>query len=133
MNTKDQINIDAIHFGIDRIDTLITDEQEVYGCDLHNEIYNMDYFVIYRQDAIDQLEAYGVFNAIEYVTDWMHQNLGEIDTQVLIDPVRLCNMLAYVIGYDIFDNLPTVQEHWDDKYLTVDQLKQIRKEMEALL
>ena len=49
---------------------------ETYGCDLHNEIFNTDYFCVYTSDAKKYLENYGVFQAIEEVTEYEKFNFG---------------------------------------------------------
>ena len=41
----------------------LTDNQDIetYGCDLHNEIFNTDYFCVYTSDAKKYLENYGIY------------------------------------------------------------------------
>ena len=39
----------------------------VYGCDLHSEVFNTDYYIIGTYKAKEALESYGVFNAINKV------------------------------------------------------------------
>lgn len=85
-----------------------------YGCDLHGVLYNSDYYKVYSADAESELESYGVFNAIRKVKEYEESNFGECTTE-LHDPVKLCNMLAYIIGEEFLmesDHLST-PDCWD--------------------
>lgn len=84
---------------------------EDYYCDLHNEVFNTDYYIIGTYEAKQALEQYGVFNAIEKIQEYEKDNFGEINTK-LSDPEKVANMLYYIIGdevigelFDKFDNL----------------------------
>ena len=50
---------------------------DTYGCDLHNEIFNTDYFCCYTSDCKKYLEQYGVFEAIEKVKDYFTDKPSE--------------------------------------------------------
>lgn len=88
---------------------------EDYYCDLHNEVFNTDYYIIGTYKAKQALEQYGVFNAIEKIQEYEKYNFGEINTK-LSDPEKVANTLYYIIGdevigelFDKFDNL------WDEE------------------
>ena len=87
-----------------------------YYCDLDNEVFNTDYHVTDRKDAIEELEEYGVFNAIEEVMVYEKEQFGECYTEVS-DPVKLANMLYYIIGqnviWDISSECETFSKNWD--------------------
>ena len=77
-----------------------------YGCDLHNEIFNTDYFCCYTSDCKKYLEQYGVFKAIEKVQEYEKFNFGEVTTD-LSDPFKLLHMLVYILGEEFLNNSNT--------------------------
>src|SRR5690606_39349225 len=58
-----------------------------YYCDLHNEVFNSDYYIIGTEQAKEVLREYDVFKAIEKVTEYEKDNYGEIYTD-LGDPEK---------------------------------------------
>jgi hypothetical protein len=125
----------CINWGIDNLDNIIIDgRDDIYPSDLHHELFNTDYFVIYRGDAIDELEQYGVFNAIEDVAEWEQDNFGEVNHKDLTDPMQLMNMLTYIIGEQALAECKTLDKALDeDNQLSIAQLKAIKKELEELV
>lgn len=89
-----------------------------YYCDLHNEVFNTDYYIIGTYQAKEALKDYGVFEAIERVQAYEKDNFGEIYTD-LSDPEKLINMLYYIIGeevlFEIMDNIQTWDDNWDNR------------------
>ena len=73
---------------------------DIYGCDLHNEIFNTDYFCCYTSNCKKYLEQYGVFEAIEKVKDYEQFNFGEVTTD-FSQPERVVNMYVYIVGEQI--------------------------------
>ena len=49
---------------------------DVYGADLHNELFNRDYFIIYHSRAVQWLKDCDIdtFDAIETVFDYEIEN-----------------------------------------------------------
>ena len=96
----------------------IIDMLEYYGdcyCDLHDEVFNTNYYIVGTYEAKQALEQYGVFNAIEKVQDYEKDNFGEFYTD-LSDPEAVANVLWYIVGDEVigelfnkFDNL------WDEE------------------
>ena len=85
-----------------------------YYCDLHNEVFNTDYYIIGTYQAKKALEKYGVFEAIEVVQEYEKNNFGELYTDIL-DPEKLVNMLYYIIGEEvIFEIDEVINEFWND-------------------
>lgn len=85
-------------------------------CDLHNDCFNLDYYFIYTDDVEKALENYGVFDAIHTVQDYEKFNFGEIYTDIG-DPVKVANMLWYIIGDEIIIelfNLDEFSELWNE-------------------
>lgn len=71
-----------------------------YYCDLHNEVFNTDYYIIGTYEAKKALEEYGVFDAIRKVKEYEIDNFGELFTDIA-DPEKLVNMLYYIIGDEV--------------------------------
>lgn len=71
-----------------------------YYCDLHNEVFNTDYYIIGTYEAKKALEEYGVFDAIEKVQTYEKDIFGEVYTD-LSDPEKVVNMLYYIIGEEV--------------------------------
>lgn len=84
--------------------------------DLHNEVYNSDYTFIYYRDAVDELDEFGTWEAIEKVKEYEEFNFGLVYTD-LSDPVKVANMLIYIIGEEIIYDLniyDIVEALWDE-------------------
>ena len=89
-----------------------------YYCDLHNAVFNSDYYIIGTKQAKQALEEYGVFEAIEKVLTYEKDNFGEVYTD-LSNPEKLINMLYYIIGeevlYEMMDGIEALNENWDSR------------------
>lgn len=72
--------------------------------DLHNEVFNQDYYIIGTSTAETALEEYGVFDAIRKIEEYEMNNFGEIYTK-LSDPEKVANMLYYIIGEEVIQEL----------------------------
>ena len=88
-----------------------------YYCELHNEVFNTDYYILGTYEAKQALEQYGVFNAIEKVQEYEQENFGEVNTD-LSDPEKLANMLYYIVGEETISLLDekskTFRENWNN-------------------
>ena len=83
------------HF-VDRIKEYDLDYINENWDDLHNEIFNTDYYIIGTYQATKWLGE-EVFNVMEYIKDYEQENFGEVHTN-LSNPERVVNMYAYIIG-----------------------------------
>ena len=114
MNKKDQEMRKEAREAI--IETL-KDGYSGYYCDLHNEVFNTDYYIIGTHRAKEALREYDVFDAIEKVQTYEKDNFGEIYTD-LSNPEKLINMLYYIIGgevlYEIMDGVEAFNENWNN-------------------
>lgn len=122
---KDQAIAKIIEHGIDNLEG----REGTDGADLHNALYNEDYFIIGYHRAEQFLEEYGTFEAIRKVQEYEQSNFGEVTTD-LGDSEKVCNMLAYIEGEEALNNCETLQEKWD-KELTAKDLEKIKEELEA--
>ena len=91
----------------------------VYGCDLHSEVFNTDYYIIGSTKAKEALESYGVFDALNKVQTYEIYEFGEVTTD-LSDPEKLANMLYYIESEEYLYSLEgeisdIINEYWGDE------------------
>ena len=91
----------------------------VYGCDLHSEVFNTDYYIIGWSQAKEALESYGVFDALNKVQTYETYNFGEVTTD-LSNPKKLANMLYYIESEEYLYSLEgeisdIINEYWGDE------------------
>lgn len=86
-----------------------------YYCDLHNEVFNTDYYIIGNYEAKEALREYDVFDAIELVQNYENDNFGEVYTK-LSDPEKLINMVYYVIGDFVIGEMCKEIEAFNDNW-----------------
>ena len=87
-----------------------------YYCDLHNEVFNTDYYIIGTNKAKEALREYDVFDAIELVQTYEKDNFGEIYTD-LSNPEKLINMVYYIIGDEVICdmvNIDAFDANWNE-------------------
>ena len=87
-----------------------------YYCDLHNEVFNTDYYIIGTYEAKEALREYDVFDAIDLVQTYEKEQFGEIYTD-LSDPEKLINMVYYIIGYEVIGemyDIETFNDNWNN-------------------
>ena len=102
---------------------------DTYGCDLHNEIFNTDYFCCYTSNCKKYLEQYGVFEAIEKVQEYEKLNFGEVTTD-LSDPFKLLHMLVYILGEEFLNNSKTLSLTYWNEYIPENEYKTIIEELQ---
>ena len=89
-----------------------------YYCDLHNEVFNTDYYIIGTYQAKEALKEYDVFDALEKVQQYEKDNYGEIYTD-LSNPEKLVNMLYCIIGeevlFDMMDGVKAWEDNWNNQ------------------
>lgn len=88
-----------------------------YYCDLHNEVFNTDYYIIGTYQAKEALREYDVFEAIELVQTYEKDNFGEVYTD-LSDPEKLINMVYYIVGDEVIGEMYEIDafnDKWNDE------------------
>ena len=96
------------------IDYLKDNQPRCYGCDLHSEIFNSDYYIIGRYQAEQWLtKNIGVFTAIDEIKYYEESNFGEVNTD-LSEAEKVVNMLVYIIGEEILGESETLRDNWDN-------------------
>ena len=104
------------------------DLQGLYIDELHQRTFNQDYFIIGYYEAEKWLIAnYGIFAAIEKIKEYEQDNFGEVNTN-LGNSESVCNMITYILGEEIIQDLNIEGEKFTKK-----ELKRIEKELNAML
>ena len=89
-----------------------------YYCDLHNEVFNTNYYIVGTYKAKKTLEEYGVFDALEKIQEYEKDNFGEIFTD-LSNPEKVVNMLYYIIGeeviFEMMEGINSFHDNWNNK------------------
>ena len=81
------------YFGIEKFNQLVEDGE------LHNEIFNTDYYIIGTYEAKQWLSD-KVFDVIDYIKEYEESNFGEVTTD-LSEPEKVVNMYVYILGEEI--------------------------------
>ena len=101
---------------IEAIIEALEDGYSGYYCDLHNEVFNTDWYVIGRHYAKEALREYDVFEAIELVQTYEMEQFGEVLTE-LHEPEKLINMVYYIIGDEVIcemNDIEEFEENWNN-------------------
>lgn len=88
-----------------------------YYCDLHNEVFNTDYYIIGTYAAKEALREYDVFEAIELVQTYEKEQFGEVYTDCS-NPEKLINMVYYIIGDEVIGKMYEIEafeENWNSR------------------
>ena len=120
---------------IEAIIDALEDGFDGYYCDLHNEVFNTDYYIIGTYEAKEALKEYDVFEAIELILRYEKDSFGAVYTDVS-NPEKLINMVWYVIGEEVISeiyDIAEVEENWNNKAdedtnaIIVEKMKEIYK------
>lgn len=127
--TTTKHNAELVNYAINGLDNV---NAGTYACDLHNELFNTDYFIIGYHAAEQWLIANpGIFSAIEEIRQYEKDNFGEVNTD-FSSSEKVVNMYAYIKGEEILNDCPTLQKKWNNK-LTDADIKKVKKELNTLL
>ena len=123
-------NTELVQYAIDGLSNI--SEDSVYGCDLHHELFNTDYFIIGYYPAEQWLIKHpGIFAAIEEIKEYEQGNFGEVSTD-MSSSEKVVNMYAYIKGEEILGDCATLRDNWDSR-LTAEDIAAIREELEGML
>lgn len=88
-----------------------------YYCDLHDEVFNTDYYIIGNYQAKEALKEYDIFEAIKVVQRYEMEEFGEVYTD-LSEPEKLINMVYYIIGDEVIcemaSDIPEFDNNWNN-------------------
>lgn len=122
-------NAELVNYALNGMDNI---SEGQYACDLHNELFNTDYFIIGYYPAEQWLITnVGIFAAIEEIKQYENDNFGEVNTD-FSSSEKVVNMYAYIKGEEILSDCPTMQKKWNGR-LTHKDIKAIKKELKKLL
>lgn len=107
-------------------------ESSVYGCDLHDKLFNTDYFIIGYYNAEQFLKNCedGIFGAIEIIKEYETDNFGVVTTD-FSSSEKVANMYAYIKGEEILNESEVLRENWDNR-LDKEEINAIIEELEQL-
>ena len=103
-------------------------DTNIYGCDMHNELFNTDYYIIGTYKSKQWLGD-DAFNVIGEIKDYEQDNFGEVTTD-LSDPENIVNMYVYIIGEQILAESDTLNDNWDN-HLTNENIDDIITELKG--
>ena len=95
--------------------------------DIHNEIFNMDYYIIGTAKAKEWINKFGTFNVIGEIVDYETVHFGEVYTDCA-DPEKVANMFAFIKGEEILYESKNYDKLYD-KQLNDGDLQQIINEL----
>ncbi|OYR87346.1 hypothetical protein [Lactobacillus taiwanensis] len=72
--------------------------------DVFNDLFNSDYYIIGYKEAVDALEEYGIFNALEEVQRWDEDNFGHWETDYT-NTEAVANMLEYIHASEYMNDM----------------------------
>lgn len=102
-----------------------------YLCELHNEVFNTDYYETSNHYAVEWFNNYegGAFEVIEEIKNYEQGNFGEVDTD-FSNPCKVLNMFWYIIGEEVMGELMEgsvdCDELWNEE-LTEEENKLVLK------
>ena len=110
---------------------------DCYIDDLHNNLFNQDYFIIGTYKASKFIDA-DLSDILKVCIDF-EKEMGIFDESfylTILEPEKVVNKLAYVIGYEILNNskIYTLLNSFNSyKFINKFHLDLIKKELETLL
>lgn len=126
---KNSTKSELVNFAIDAINER---GEGTYASDLHNEIFNSDYFIVgYYESEQWLIKNVGIFNAIEEIKQYEQDNFGEVNTD-LSSSEHVCNMYVYIKGEEILSKSNHLNKVWDN-ILTQRDCNKIVKELNELI
>tara|TARA_Y100000401_G_scaffold32952_1_gene24358 strand:- start:9860 stop:10237 length:378 start_codon:yes stop_codon:yes gene_type:complete len=110
---KQHTKAELIDFTIDGLESL--KGTNIEADEVHNEIFNTNYYIVGTYEAEKWLEKNGgVFNIIREVQEYEKWQFGELYTDVT-NPEKLVNMYVYIMGEDILNDTKLHDKYWNKK------------------
>lgn len=128
---KIKLNQEVLEYGLNQLKDNPEDYEGVYGCDLHHELYNMDFYIIGYYESEEFLKRCGgIFKCIHQVENYEKEMFGECNTN-LTNPEQVANMITYIEGELVLFECKTLEKYWDKK-LDAEAIQDIIDELETL-
>lgn len=129
---KYNLNNDKIFSAMgEMFNACIESAEGVYGCDLHNHLFNEESAFIYDNEAEEACDSVGTWSAIRLVHTYEKNNFGEVSSE--IEPCKVANMLVYIYGEYLLNHVSYLQDYKFDEELTEDDLSIVVEQVEAWL
>lgn len=92
---------------MDNFDKFSEREQDRITEDLFQDLFNTDYYIIGYYQAEQWLKEHdiSIFEGIEFVQDYERDNFGNDGIRNYTNAEQLVNMITYIIGYDVINEL----------------------------
>lgn len=117
---------DVLNYALDQLrDNVGLDE---YGADLHDELFNTNYFIIGSYKAREWIGS-EAFEAIEKIKEYEEFTCGKVTTD-FSDEEKVANMLCYVLGEEILSDSKVLEMRWNSR-INENTIKILIKELEA--
>lgn len=100
--------------------------------DLHNEVFNTDYYIIgyYKAEEALKNSDYGIFGAIDKIQEYEKNQFGEVNTD-LSSSEAVANMLYYIIGEETLLEVPSLYSY--SGYLDEEEKAELIQEIEEMI
>ena len=89
-----------------------------YLCDLDNEVFNTDYYIVGTCEAEQALNQYNVWRAFDEIREYEEINFGEFYRDIS-NPEKVANMLYYLKGKEAFRLIQENNELLNDEWNSV--------------
>ena len=103
------------------------DGREAYGCDLHHELFNGEYYTTWIPQTEADTDDLGVWGCINLVVNYEKRHFGEVSTEM--SAFKVANMVNYILGDHLLGKSEHLKNEAWDEYLTADDLAIIQKEL----
>ena len=107
------------------IKDMISDYENVYGCDLAYEMYNNDYYIIGTYKAKQELKKY--FDDMCECLEQYQEEFGEVYKDIT-DPEKVASLLALFVAQDVLSESKVLDDKWNEA-LEESDLEQIKEEL----
>ena len=124
---------ELVNYSQDKLNEFISCDSDIEADDLHNELFNTDYYIIGYYDCEEWLKncGFGVFGSIEIIKEYEEQNFGAVSTD-LSSSEHVLNMLVYILGEELLSISKTLSRLYSKK-LTPDNMSDIANELNSAL
>lgn len=107
----------------------IESAEGIYGIDLHNHIFNSEESFIYNDEAEEACDSVGTWSAIRLVSTYEKDNFGEVSSE--IEPCKVANMLVYIYGEYLLNQVEHLMANKWDEELTEEDLNIVVEQVES--
>ena len=127
MLNKGEIKI--IYHAVEGIDDMLDNETIIEGSDLHNRLFNEDYFIVgyYKAEQWIRENNLNAWDVIEEVKDYEELNFGTFSTE--LNAEAMVNMFAYIQGEALLNSLENIRYNEADK----ERMEAILSEIDEML